>query len=229
MPMAMSVLARASSALRCRATIAPLRALPPLRCLDTVHAPSWTCRRHCSSDAAAKEDSPPANGAPALVYEGAKNKIVLSLKKVSIGNLGFAVASMPILQYITSASGSPGKGVAMSALLIFFGGGTTGMLTWATSTYVMKIMSVPGKDAVAITTPTLMGGERETEVAWADIQRPVGYHPFATFEAAGAARCHGRSEHTPRTRARAPLAMLQLHRCARPIRLTSVRAPHAAR
>lgn len=49
----------------------------------------------------------------------------------------------------------------------------------------MSIYSVPGKDALMITTPTLTGGTKETEVAWADITRPIGYHPFATFEADG--------------------------------------------
>jgi len=44
---------------------------------------------------------------------------------------------------------------------------------------------VPGKDAYTITTPTLTGGTKETEVAWKDVTRPLGYHPFATFEAQG--------------------------------------------
>ncbi len=69
--------------------------------------------------------------------------------------------------------------------LLFFGGGTTGALTWATTTYVLKIMSIPGKDAYTITTPTLTGGEKETVVEWKDVTRPLGYHPFATFEAQG--------------------------------------------
>ena len=30
-----------------------------------------------------------------------------------------------------------------------------------------------------------MGGTMQTEVAWAAMGRPMGYHPFATFEAAG--------------------------------------------
>ena len=118
-------------------------------------------------------------------YEGAKNKIVSTLKMASIANLGFAVASAPILQYITAASGNSGKGIAMSGLLLFFGGGTTGALTWATSTYVLKMVSVPGKDAYTITTPTLTGGSKETEVLWEDVTRPIGYHPFATFQANG--------------------------------------------
>ena len=70
--------------------------------------------------------------------------------------------------------------------LLFFGGGTTGALTWATSTYVLKMYTIPGKDAYLITTPTLTGGTKDTEVAWADVCRPMSYHPFATFEAAGA-------------------------------------------
>ena len=74
---------------------------------------------------------------------------------------------------------------AAVAQLLFFGGGTTGALTWATTTYVLAMHTVPGKDALLITTPTLMGGTTETEVAWADISRPIGYHPFATFEANG--------------------------------------------
>jgi hypothetical protein len=142
------------------------------------------------------------------MFEGAKNKIVKTLKLASIANLGFAVASgtpalapcqrricrslalcaratVPLLQYITAASGASGKGVAMSMLLLSFGGGTTGALTWATSTYVLTITSIPGKEAMIIETPTLTGGSTTTEVAWADITRPLGYHPFATFEAKG--------------------------------------------
>lgn len=93
--------------------------------------------------------------------------------------------SVPLLQYITAASGASGKGAAMSTLLLAFGGGTTGALTYATSTYALTVVSVPGKDAMLIETPTLTGGSTKTEVAWADVTRPLGYHPFATFEANG--------------------------------------------
>jgi len=120
-----------------------------------------------------------------MVYEGAKNKIVTTLKMASIANLGFALASAPLLQYITAASGASGKGVAMSGLLLFFGAGTTGGLTWATSTYILKMVTVPGKDAYLVTTPTLTGGTKDTEIAWKDVTRPMGYHPFSTFEAQG--------------------------------------------
>ena len=122
---------------------------------------------------------------PVIVFEGAKNQVVQTLKKVSVANLGFAIASTPILHYITAQMGSPGKGTAMSALLLFFGGGTTGAVTWATSTYVLRIVTVPGKDAMLVDTPTFFGGTMSTEVAWAEITRPRSYHPFATFEAAG--------------------------------------------
>ena len=53
------------------------------------------------------------------------------------------------------------------------------------NTYVLKMVTVPGKDAYLITTPTLTGGTKDTEVLWADVTRPIGYHPFGTFEAAG--------------------------------------------
>lgn len=86
------------------------------------------------------------------------------LKKVSIANLGFALASAPLLHYITSASGQGGKGSVMSALLITFGGATTGGLAWATGTYALNIYSVPGKKALRIETPTLTGGVASTEV-----------------------------------------------------------------
>ena len=73
----------------------------------------------------------------------------------------------------------------MYAQLLFFGGGTTGAITWATSTYVLKMYTVPGKDAYTITTPTLTGGTKETEVEMKDITRVMSYHPFGTFEANG--------------------------------------------
>lgn len=119
-----------------------------------------------------------------MVYDGAKNKIVTTLKKLSIANLGFAVGSVPLLQYITAAQGAAGKGTAMSSLLLLFGGGTTGALTWATSTYVLQIRALSAS-TMCIDTLTLTGGTKTTEVDWADITRPQSYHPFATFEAAG--------------------------------------------
>ena len=150
-------------------------------------APRLLARSRCSAAAPPPPANEPAAAPePALMYEGAKNKIVGTIKKVSIANLGFAVVSSPLLYVATNAMGSPGKGIAMSSLLLFFGGGTTGMLTWCTGTYVLRIRSVPGRDgAVTITTPTLFGGERDAVVALADIGRPSGYHPFATFEASG--------------------------------------------
>ncbi len=75
--------------------------------------------RFCSgkpADEAAKPEASPSD-VPELVYEGAKNKIVKTLKMASIANLAFALASAPILQYITSAAGASGKGVAMSGLV----------------------------------------------------------------------------------------------------------------
>lgn len=148
-------------------------------------APRLLARSRCSGAAAPAEDEPPA-AEPPLIYEGAKNKIVATIKKVSIANLGFAIASTPLLYVATNAMGSPGKGIAMSSLLLFFGGGTTGMLTWCTGTYVLRIRGAPGRDdAVTITTPTFFGGEADHDVAVGDITRPAGYHPFATFQAGG--------------------------------------------
>jgi hypothetical protein len=145
-----------------------------------------TWPRRCSSTAPADDAKPEKTPQqPTVVFEGAKNKIVGTLKMASVANLGFALASAPLLQYITSAMGTPGKGTAMSALLITFGGGTTGALAWATTTYVYQITTIPGKEALLIDTPTLMGGTKSTEVAWTEITRPMGWHPFATFEAAG--------------------------------------------
>lgn len=86
----------------------------------------------------------------------------MTLKKVSIANLGFALASAPLLQYITSATGQGGKGTVMSALIVGFGGATTGGLAWATGTYALNIYSVPDKNALRIETPTLLGGVTET-------------------------------------------------------------------
>ena len=183
--------------LRCRAlpaTMTPLASRSSLLCAPPaalLRPATISLARFGSgkAEAAPPDDAAKVEAAaaeePKLVYEGAKNKIVKTLKKLSVANLGFAVAATPVLQYITAASGSSGKGVAMSGLLLFFGGGTTGALTWATTTYVLKMVTVPGKDALLITTPTFTGGEKETEVAWSSITRPMGYHPFATFEADG--------------------------------------------
>ena len=165
-------------AITCRAPVSPLvrRQLPV------------SCRALCTE--APKPEAEPAkddilfSGKDEIIFEGGKNKIVTTLKKLSIANLTFALAGTPLLQYITSATGNPGKGMAMSGLLCFFGGGTTAALTWATSTYVLSIKTIAGKSTMIIETPTLLGGSTFTEVEWEQITRP-GYHMFATFEAAG--------------------------------------------
>lgn len=173
----------ASSALRC--TISPLRSATCARPLAALKPSCTLGYRFCSSKAEETPAAPVDDGAPKLLFEGAKAKIVKTLKMASIANLGFAALSVPLLQYITSATGAGGKGAAMSALLLSFGGATTGALTYATSTYALTVVSVPGKEAFVIETPTLTGGTVKAEVAWSDVTRPLGYHPFATFEAKG--------------------------------------------
>jgi hypothetical protein len=150
-----------------RAQQSPLR---PVGALEKVMG------RHCSTST----EEPKSDDKPKLVFEGAKNKLVMHLKMVSIGNLGLAVTTSPVLQYFVGT-----KGMLMSGLFLTFGGGTTAALTWATTTYVLNMISIPGRDAYRVETPTLFGGVKTTEVEWSAITRPMGYHPFATFEAAG--------------------------------------------
>lgn len=108
------------------------------------------------------------------------------MKLVSVANLSFAVISSPILYAATSMAGAPSKGIAMSALLLFFGGGTTGALTWATKTYVKSIHSVVGQpEALHIVTPTFFGGDLLTTAHFDGIRRVDAYHPFATFSVDG--------------------------------------------
>jgi hypothetical protein len=156
-------------------------AAPAARC-----APCGAARLLCTPaapDAAAQEATAACDAEGTLLFEGGKARIIKTLKMASLANLGFAAASAPVLHYITSQTGHGGTGVAMAGLLLFFGGGTTAALTWATGTYVLRVHSMPGKEAVRVVTPTLLGGERETEVAWADVVPPQRYHPFSTFQA----------------------------------------------
>ena len=44
------------------------------------------------------------------------------------------------------------------------------------------MLSIPGRDAIKIETPTFTGGIETTEVEWKDIELPVGYHMFQTFQ-----------------------------------------------
>jgi len=134
--------------------------------------------------AAADEEKVP-DTEPHLLFEGPKASLVRTMKLVSVSNLGFAIVSSPILYYATSAAGAPGKGIAMSALLLTFGGGTTAALTFATKTYVKTMTSHPSSDMLTIVTPTFFGGERVTDIEWSAVQRCSSYHPFATFEADG--------------------------------------------
>ena len=173
-----------------RGVLASARLAP--RCPPFTRAPlcAPALRRLCDSagpdaDAGPKVDASGAYESEAVLFEGGKNTMVKTLKMASIANLGFALASAPLLHFITSQTGHEATGWAMSGLLVFFGAGTTGALTWATSTYVLAAHSVAGRAALRLTTPTFTGGSRDTEVAWADITRPVGYHPFVTFSAAG--------------------------------------------
>ena len=87
-----------------------------------------TCRRSLSTSAPPPEEAPPVTAASedepaALVFEGPKAGLVRTMKMVSVGNLSFAIVAAPLLYLVTDASGSPGKGIAMSALLLTFGGG----------------------------------------------------------------------------------------------------------
>jgi hypothetical protein len=46
--------------------------------------------------------------------------------------------------YIGAVPFAGGKGVAMSATLVVFGGTLTGMLTWISGTYVLRIKTLAG-------------------------------------------------------------------------------------
>ena len=111
------------TALSCRApallrpALAPQAVRRPCMPLSNVvlRATSRCCSGAAASGDGGKKEEAPSQ--PVQVYEGAKNKVVTTIKKVSIGNLAFAILSTPLLQYITAATGSPGKGVAMSSLV----------------------------------------------------------------------------------------------------------------
>ena len=129
-------------------------------------------------------DEPP-DEEPRLLFEGPKSQTVRTMKMVSVGNLSFACISSPLIVISTQIGGAPATGIAMSALLLTFGGGTTGGLMWATKTYVKHIHSIPGRDFLRVVTPTFFGGDRVTEVPWAAVKPIESAHPFATFEADG--------------------------------------------
>ena len=175
---------RRASSLSCRVASLPRPALPRvLRHATPALAhlkPNCATRHLCTAPTDRQADEQPE-----LLFYGGKNLMVKRLKQASVLNLGFALSAAPVLHYLTSLSGAPGKGIAMSAVLIFFGGGTTGMLTWISSTYVLTMKPVAGRDALLVETPTFFGGIQATEVPWADIQQPGSYHPFCTFQAGG--------------------------------------------
>lgn len=120
-----------------------------------------------------------------LLFDGPKWSVVRTMKKISVANLSFACISSPIIILSTQMAGAPSTGIAMSALLLFFGGGTTAGLMWATKTYVKVVHAVVGRDAMRIITPTFFGGELVTEVAFEDVKPIESAHPFGTFEAGG--------------------------------------------
>jgi hypothetical protein len=109
------------TALRLRSPMARLAATAVPRCEEATSLRTRVARpvvRFCSGKSEAEDMSTAEEPETSvLLYEGAKNKIVKTIKMVSIANLGFALAACPILQYITALSGTPGKGVAMSGLV----------------------------------------------------------------------------------------------------------------
>mmetsp|Transcript_39953 Transcript_39953/g.87675 ORF Transcript_39953/g.87675 Transcript_39953/m.87675 type:complete len:241 (-) Transcript_39953:294-1016(-) len=149
-------------------------------CLST-HGP--LPRGLCTTPAAG--DAKEAEEEEKLLFKGGKNKMVVYLKRASILNLAFAGLAAPLLHFITSASGNGGKGIAMSAILLTFGGATTAGLNWVCSSYILSISSVPGASTLKIETTTLLGRPMTTEVAWEAMKRPTSWHPFQTFEADG--------------------------------------------
>lgn len=135
-------------------------------------------------ESSAVRDEPP-DEEPRLLFEGPKSQTVRTMKMVSVGNLSFACISSPLIVISTQIGGAPATGIAMSALLLAFGGGTTGGLMWATKTYVKHIHTIPGRDFLRVVTPTFFGGDRITEVPWEAVKPIESAHPFATFEADG--------------------------------------------
>ena len=162
---------------------APLHRAAPSALLRPVARPPLS-RALCS--APPKDGAAPAAEAETKVlFIGSKNRMVSTLKKLSIANLGFAGASAPLLYYITSATGGGGKGIAMSAILLTFGGATTAGLHWVCGTYIKTLSGKAGAATFTVETPTLLGGSKTTELAWDSIGRPGSWHPFVTFEAGG--------------------------------------------
>ena len=147
------------------------------RSLCTAAAPE-------GESSAATPDEPP-DEQPRLLFEGPKSQTVKTMKMVSVGNLSFACISSPLIVISTQIGGAPATGIAMSALLLTFGGGTTGGLMWATKTYVKHIHTIPGRDVLRVVTPTFFGGDRVTDVPWEAVKPIESAHPFATFEADG--------------------------------------------
>ena len=172
---------------RCASTSA-FRGLLQQRCLRATAQFTFNPHRRClSGNSEPPPPEKPAALTPQLVFEGPKASLVRTMKVVSVANLTFAMISSPLLCYVTNLADAPGKGVAMSILLLSFGGGTTAALTWATRTYVktMHATSRDGNDTLTIVTPTFFGGDRTVEIEWDAVQRCSGYHPFATFQADG--------------------------------------------
>ena len=176
-------------ALRARSTLRAC-ALP-----RTYALPRWSIatrdRSLCTAAApegessAGTPDELPDEAPPRLLFEGPKSQTVRTMKMVSVGNLSFACISSPLIVISTQIGGAPATGIAMSALLLTFGGGTTGGLMWATKTYVKHIHTIPGRDVLRVVTPTFFGGDRVTEVPWEAVKPIESAHPFATFEADG--------------------------------------------
>ena len=144
-----------------------------------------TRRSLCTAAAPEGESSAGTPDEPRLLFEGPKSQTVRTMKMVSVGNLSFACISSPLIVISTQIGGAPATGIAMSALLLTFGGGTTGGLMWATKTYVKHIHTIPGRDVLRVVTPTFFGGDRITEVPWEAVKPIESAHPFATFEADG--------------------------------------------
>lgn len=164
-------LLRPAGALAAHARLAsPLRAMPHRLACGDMSGARGMCGDAPTEGAGKKELDYSFEG---LAFEGGKDLMVRRLKMASVLNLGFAAASAPVLQYITSLSGngarrrpaclpslgmrsqtaspapiamafSGGKGVAMSATLVMFGGTLTGMLTWISGTYVLRIKTLSG-------------------------------------------------------------------------------------
>lgn len=120
-----------------------------------------------------------------LVYTGAFARQIRSLKYLSITSCVGAVASAPVLAFLSNVEVPTAVRIGMPVLVASFGTFTTFMLDWIVKPYIHHMYYHRATDQLVAETRSLLNRPRYSTFRIADMQMPSSAGLFTTFEVGG--------------------------------------------